>query len=172
MAQLRRAVEIKSDHPQAYRYMAMINDKRDLTSDAEKCYKLAVEYEMDPNKKVEIEIAYLNMLMDNELYNKAVPLADNILKDKPGNLKVLLQKAQAEYATGKFSYATRTAQKALADPTLTDAGKKAPYCFILGLSLKSSGDIDGAMAAFKSAAFGAYRGAAQNEIEELQPEFY
>jgi tetratricopeptide (TPR) repeat protein len=172
MTQLRRAIEIKSDHAQAYRYMAMINDKRDLTSDAEKCYKLAVDYEMDPNKKVEIEIAYLNMLMDNELYSKALPVADNILKDKPGNLKVLLQKAQAEYATGKFSNASRTAQKALADPTLTDAGKKAPYYFVLGLSLKASGDIDGAMAAFKNAAFGVYKGAAQNEIEELQPEFY
>lgn len=172
MTQLRRAIEIKSDHAQAYRYMAMINDKRDLTSDAEKCYKLAVDYEMDPNKKVEIEIAYLNMLMDNELYSKALPVADNILKDKPGNLKVLLQKAQAEFATGKFSNASRTAQKALTDPTLTDAGKKAPYYFVLGLSLKAAGDIDGAMAAFKNAAFGVYKGAAQNEIEELQPEFY
>lgn len=172
MTQLKRAIEIKSDHAQAYRYMAMINDKRDLTSDAEKSFKLAVGYEMDPIKKVEIEIAYLNMLMDNEMYTKALPVSDNILKDKPGNLKVLLQKAQAEYATGKFSNAARTAQKALLDATLTDAGKKAPYYFILGLSLKASGDIDGAMAAFKSAAFGPYKGAAQNEIEELQPEFY
>jgi len=172
MTQLNKAIEIKPDFGQAYRYMAMINDKRDLTAEAEKCFQKAILYEMAPDKKLEIEVAFLNMLMDNELYAKALPIAENILKEKPTHLRVMLQKAQAENNTSKYTSAARTVQKALSDPALSDATKKAPYYFVLGMSLKASGDVDGALEAFKLSSYGAYKGAAQNEIEMLQPEVY
>lgn len=170
--QLNRAIEIQNDHAQAHRYLGMIADKRDQTAEAEKYFVKAIQYEMVPDKKIEIEIAYLNMLMDNELYLKAIPVATNILVEKPDQVKVMLQKAQAELNTGKYSVAVKTCQKALTMPALTDAGKKAPYYFVLGMSLKASGDLDGALEAFKQVTLGPCKNAAQNEMEMLQPEVY
>lgn len=170
--QLQKATEIKNDFAQAYRYMGIIADKRDLTSEADLFFSRGIQFELDPDKKVEIEITYLNMLMDNELFDKALKVANNILLTKPGNPKVMLQKSQAEYNTGAFTAAIRTAQKALSDPTLSDPAKKAPYYFVIGMCNKILGDTNPALESFKNASFGSYKGAAQNEMELLQPEVY
>lgn len=169
---LEKCIEIQADYAQAYRYLGLISDKRDLTSEAERYYQKAMQYEMNPDKKLEIEISFLNMLMDNELYQKALTLAESVLKEKPGNVKIMLQKAQAEYNVGKFSTAAKTIQKALADPTLADPAKKSPYQFVLGMALKSIGDVDGALEAFRLVTSGSCKNAAQYEMELLQPEVY
>lgn len=170
--QLNKAIEIQQDYAQAYRYLGLISDKRDLTSEAEGYYRKAMQYEMNPDKKFEIEISFLNMLMDNEQYQKALTLAEAILLDKPTNIKVMLQKAQAEYNVGKFSNSIRTIKKAIQDPALADPAKRSPYNFVLGMSLKSQGDIEGALEAFRSVTSGSCKSAAQYEMELLQPEVY
>lgn len=170
--QLKKAIEIQSDYAQAYRYLGLISDKRDLTSEAENYYKMAIQYEMNPDKKFEIEISFLNMLMDNEQYQKALTISETILLDKPTNTKVMLQKAQAEYNVGRFSQSIRTIKKALQDPALADPAKRSPYNFVLGMSLKSQGDIEGALEAFRGVTTGSCKSAAQYEMELLQPEVY
>ncbi len=170
--QLSKAIEIQPDYAQAYRYLGLISDKRDLTSEAEQYYQKAMQYEMNPDKKLEIEISFLNMLMDNEMYQKALTLVGNIMIEKPNNTKVMLQKAQAEYNVGRFSLAIKTIKKALTDPALVEPAKASPYNFVLGMSLKSIGDSDGALEAFRKVTSGSCKSAAQYEMELLQPEVY
>jgi tetratricopeptide (TPR) repeat protein len=169
---LLKAIQIQTDYAQAYRYLGLISDKRDLTSEAESYYQKAMQYELNPDKRLEIEISFLNMLMDNELFQKALTLAESILKEKPGNVKIMLQKAQAEYNIGRFSLAAKTIQKAITDPSLSDPAKKSPYQFVLGMALKSMGDSDGALEAFRLVTSGSCKNAAQYEMELLQPEVY
>jgi len=164
---LKKAVEMKPEFSAAYKYLGIVSDKRDLSSEANTYFSKAVQTEKDSSRQADIYQIWLNSQIENENFAGAITSAEKIIKVYPYNAKVWLQKSQAEFHLGRFQPSIHSAEKGLEVLNSTDPVKKAPFYFMLGMSARHMGNVQKAKDAFQNALFGNTKYAAKHELDIL-----
>ncbi len=164
---LKKAVEMRPNYAAAYKYLGIVADKRDLTTEANSYFVKAIQCEKDSMKQSEIYYVLLNSQIENENFAGAITSAEHVLKVQPQNPKAWLMKAEAEYQLGRHQFAIISAEKGKIALNSSDPVKNAPYYFIIGLSSKYSGNLKNAREALTNALFGNCKYAAKNELDVL-----
>lgn len=163
---LKKAVEMKVDYSQAYKYLGMISDKRDLTTEANSYFTKAVQTEKDSSKLADIYLVWLSSQIENENFAGAITSAERVLRFNSQNAKAWLMKCQAEFHLSRYSAAMTSAEKGLAAlVNLQDPVKKAPYYYYLGVSARFAGNIAKAKEALLLAQHGNTKYAAKHELD-------
>lgn len=165
---LKKSVEMRPDYAPAFKYLGIISDKRDLTTEANSYFAKAVQTEKDSSRMADIYMIWLNSQIENENFAGAITSAEKVLRFNNQNAKAWLQKSQAEFHLSRFSSAVISAEKGLAIlVNIQDPVKKAPYYFILGVSAKFAGNIPKAKEALSLAQHGNTKYAAKHELDLL-----
>jgi tetratricopeptide (TPR) repeat protein len=168
MLQLKKAVEMKADYAQAYKYLGIISDKRDLTTEANSYFTKAVQTERDSSKQADIYLIWLTSQIENENFAGAITSAERVLKFNDQNSKAWLMKTQAEFHLSRYTTAMQSAEKGLATMVnIQDPVKKAPYYYYLGISARFAGNISKAKEALTLALHGNTKYAARHELDIL-----
>jgi tetratricopeptide (TPR) repeat protein len=168
MLNLKKAVEMKADYSQAFKYLGMISDKRDLTTEANSYFTKATQTEKDSAKLADIFLIWLGSQIENENFAGAITSAERVLRYNNQNAKAWLYKCQAEFHLSRYSAAMISAEKGLASiVNLQDPVKKAPYYFYLGVSARFAGNISKAKEALALAQHGNTKYAAKHELDIL-----
>jgi tetratricopeptide (TPR) repeat protein len=167
VTQLKKAVEMKPDFVNAHKYLAIVNDKRDLTSEANLHFTKAVQAEKDSAKQADIYLIWLASQVENENFAGAITSAEKVLKVYPQNAKAWLLKSQAEKHLGRYTQAISSAEKGLNALNTTDQVKKSPFYFVIGSSARMTGNAAKAKEALTNAQFGNIKYAAKHELDLL-----
>jgi len=164
---LKKAIDMRQDFAIAYKYLGIISDKRDLTTEANSYFARAVQCEKDSIKRTDIYMAWLISQVENENHAGAITSAEKVIKIQPQNAKAWLLKSQSEFQLSRFSNAIVSAEKGLAALNNQDPVKRAPYNFIIGMSSKYTGNPTKAKEAFTNALFGNTKYAAKHELDVI-----
>lgn len=165
---LKKAVEMKPDFSLAYKYLGIISDKRDLTTEANSYFTKAVQTEKDSAKQADVYGVWLASQIENENFAGAITSAEKVLRHNNQNAKAWLYKAQAEFHLSRYSASMTSAEKGLAVlVNVQDPVKKAPYYYFLGVSARYAGNIAKAKEALTLAQHGNTKYAAKHELDIL-----
>lgn len=167
LVQLKKAVEMKPDFVNAHKYLAIVNDKRDLTTEANIHFAKAVQAERDSAKQADIYMVWLVSQVENENFAGAITSAEKVLKVNPQNSKAWLLKSQAERHLGRYPQAIQSAERGLNTLNTTDQVKKSPFYFVIGSAARMTGNAGKAKEALQNAQFGNIKYAAKHELDLL-----
>ncbi len=163
-AYIDKALELQNNFGAAYTLLGKMAKKEGNFSSAIENYRIAANFEEDPNKKIRIQMMMTSLQIDAQDYSGAISSANEILSKQPENSQVMYYKAMSQYRTGNYMESISTLENLLSN---TDDNKtKARYNFIIGMAARDT-DVGRAREAFRSAMFGPYKPAAKIEYDKL-----
>lgn len=162
-------ISMSPDFAGAYVLKGKIAEKRNQQDRALYQYQKALELEKEPAKKAQTAVAMANIYLDKKQATKATQVLNQTAQSEARvqqNSKLLAAKARAEMEARYYDKAVLTLEMLLT--TNMDPKNKAKYSFMLGKAALKTGDKDKAKKAFEQAAYGAYKPAAEIELDKLE----
>ncbi len=164
---LKKVIEEKQDFAGAYALRAKIYGRMYEFEKAIGQYKLAVEWEEDVSRRTKYFIQLAQLSEKAQDFQHALEYlysAEEAGMKLPNNLAFF--KAKMEYRSGKFRQAIKTLE-GLLSKRIAKESTRAKYQFLLGKAAREAKDYSLAQSAFKEAAYGPFKPAAEVEMAKL-----
>jgi tetratricopeptide (TPR) repeat protein len=172
--QYKKAIELNMNYARAYYQLGLVERKRNNLDEAIGYYDQAIQISLNVGDTEVERLAesaardYLTFLgataIEDGNYRRAVQLLERSLQYDMEYADTYYRLAEAHNNLAMWSEAIRFANQAL---RYEQGGQvaRAKIHFELGVAYKNQGDTAQACSAFRSAAYGAFRAAAEHELE-------
>lgn len=161
-----QTLKLDNNYTQAYLMLAQIQERRSMADIGLAYYQTALNSENQSFKKVKILRMVAYKMMEGEIFDKAVEMADNYLVIYPEERNILYLKALALHHLNEYEAASQILEH-LIKHTAIDHKTKVKYHFVLGEIYKKAKHPEKAKFEYRSARHGTFFRAADEEYGKI-----